>query len=104
MGHTSIAIDSFPVMTDEAIEAYWIKMVENHRQSRRELFDLWESSDSADMFSKEDLKRHKAKHLRELIRQHPSNTKLHDMVQEILDERYEALVAQEHDKIWICSH
>lgn len=97
--HTNFAINEFPVMEDSAIEEYWIQMVDEHRSFRDKLFHDWEKAvnmtGNNSIPTKKELKKLKAKELRELAAQNPLNHFLQNSVQDILDERWEELAREE---------
>lgn len=44
-GSRSYAINEFPLVTDEAIEEYWIRKVERHRRVRQEIFEGYDAEE-----------------------------------------------------------
>ncbi|EQC38655.1 hypothetical protein SDRG_04352 [Saprolegnia diclina VS20] len=51
----SFAIDNFPEMAEEAIEAYWIEMVEATRAKRRNVFAKWAHEQQEPSVTKDEL-------------------------------------------------
>ncbi|KAG3161894.1 hypothetical protein PI124_g5780 [Phytophthora idaei] len=113
----SIAIDEFPEMDEDAIENFWIKMVEERRQRRRELFEQWErEGELADGGGKQDhvesseektvekvtqtltldeLQAMPTKQLRQLLATPESTAPLRAAISAILDERLTLLEQRE---------
>ncbi|KAG1690781.1 hypothetical protein DVH05_027830 [Phytophthora capsici] len=105
----SIAIDEFPEMEEEAIEAFWVKMVEERRQRRRELFDKWEREGEREDETSPEPSREKVtktltiqelyamptKQLRQLLTTPESTETLRAAISAILDERLTLL--EEHE-------
>ncbi|KAG6960674.1 hypothetical protein JG687_00008098 [Phytophthora cactorum] len=113
----SIAIDEFPEMDEDAIENFWIKMVEERRQRRHELFEQWErEGELADGGGKQDhvesseektvekvtktltldeLQVMPTKQLRQLLATPESTAPLRAAISAILDERLTLLEQRE---------
>ncbi|KAJ8544367.1 hypothetical protein ON010_g11902 [Phytophthora cinnamomi] len=114
----SIAIDEFPEMDEDAIESFWVKMVEGRRQRRRELFEKWEreagvsDEQQAEVENKEqttegpvekvtktltidELQAMPAKQLRQLLTTPESTAPLRAAISAILDERLTLLEQRE---------
>ncbi|ETO63909.1 hypothetical protein F444_18452 [Phytophthora nicotianae P1976] len=104
----SIAIDEFPEMDEDAIENFWIEMVEQRRQRRRELFDKWEREEQENEASSstnqpekvtktltlDELQKMPTKQLRQLLTPE-STAALRAAISAILDERLTLLEQRE---------
>lgn len=116
----SIAINEFPVMQEDAIEEFWIRMVEERRAKRQALFHKWitedenkaegmknEPIDSAEPEHQQKKPRPKkkltlaelhvmtAKQLRKLLTVPEISSELRKAITSIIDERWERLVQTE---------
>lgn len=117
----SIAIDTFPVMDEDAIEQFWIQMVEKRRRKRHALFDQWTqeeahgsmataSSDSdQDAIAKppvkkktkkitiDELQAMPTKQLRQiLVSKAQGSTELREVITSIIDARWDRLEQHEN--------
>ncbi|KAF4045408.1 hypothetical protein GN244_ATG02151 [Phytophthora infestans] len=115
----SIAIDEFPEMDEDAIENFWVKMVEDRRQRRRELFEQWEREDTLEnaeqdapqvksnevnteqpekvtkTLTLDELQQMPTKQLRQLLTTPESTAPLRAAISAILDERLTLLEQRE---------
>ena len=92
----SFSIDHFPIMTQASIEAYWITMVKQHRQERKELFESWENENEEE--NEEEMTTWESKTMTELRHLSLSGTLSFEnqrKVDAILEERYTILQAWE---------
>lgn len=107
----SIAIDTFPVMDEDAIEKFWIQMVETRRRKRHELFDQWtRQAIAADRATDSDSRAKKktkkitidelhampTKQLRQiLVSKAQRSSELREVITSIIDARWDVLEQHE---------
>ncbi|DAZ94167.1 TPA: hypothetical protein N0F65_008259 [Lagenidium giganteum] len=114
----SFAIDEFPVMDEDAIEEFWIAMVEDRRRRRNKLFAQWlqqeseaenqsteseasparpqtvsakQSKKKRKTLTLEDLDKMSTKQLRRLLHAPESTVELRDAITAIIDDRWDHL-------------
>jgi hypothetical protein len=117
-GTKSIAIDEFPAMQEDAIEQFWIEMVEARRKRRRQLFKEWTNEKDQNVtFSKkkqqtnrkinkkklrlEDLQKMSTKNLRLLLSSTTTkiSPELRQAMTNIIDERWDKLEKMEQQVV-----
>lgn len=117
----SVAIDEFPEMDEDAIETFWVQMVEERRRRRWELFRKWEQEDAEDestatqpvepveaveeeapprivqkqTLTLEELQAMPTKQLRQLLATSESTSQLRAAITAILDDRLALLEERE---------
>lgn len=111
----SIAIDMFPVMDEDAIEQFWIQMVEKRRRKRHDLFEQWTQEArgpiATDPSTNQDAKVKKktkkitidelqamtTKQLRQiLLSKAQGSTELREVITSIIDARWDLLEQHEN--------
>ncbi|TYZ67731.1 hypothetical protein PybrP1_003480 [[Pythium] brassicae (nom. inval.)] len=124
----SIAIREFPVMREDAIEDFWVDMVEERRRERRALFERWMAEGEGEgksggleplahapsisgtredapsmpkpkkVLTRTELRAMSSRQLRKLLTAPEMSSDLRDAIEEIVDERWELLARREEEE------